>query len=250
MRLKPMPPKPRAFAQLPASYNEYANPALKKQAALQSFAKTLLDARTTRYQPLLDRVAATIATNRARAYERRTRQRRATGRDLGLPRPPRQPRRATQDRRRGAHEQQGNAFGGSWRAFVLWIRPARERSHPVRRRIPAHGAIRAAMTRSSICAPLLKWPKALGIARKALSEPTLGSPHSSQPERNHVALFSLRARRAWCHRGVAMPGHVLSRAVKASRPLRGRTWQAFARSHVPEPLRDKLGALALSGSAR
>ena len=44
-------------------YNEYANPALKKQAALQSFTKTLLDARAARYQPLLDRVAATIATN-------------------------------------------------------------------------------------------------------------------------------------------------------------------------------------------
>ncbi len=48
-----------------AECSDYANPALKKQAALQSFAKTLLDSRAARYQPLLDRVAASIATNEA-----------------------------------------------------------------------------------------------------------------------------------------------------------------------------------------
>ena len=46
-----------------SEYNEYANPALKKQAALQSFAKTLLAARTARYQESLDRVASAIAAN-------------------------------------------------------------------------------------------------------------------------------------------------------------------------------------------
>jgi hypothetical protein len=46
-----------------SDFNDYANPALKKQAAIQSFAKTLLSGRTARYQELLDRVAATIATN-------------------------------------------------------------------------------------------------------------------------------------------------------------------------------------------
>ena len=40
-----------------------ADPQAKKFAALQSFARTLLDARAARYQPLLDRVAASIASN-------------------------------------------------------------------------------------------------------------------------------------------------------------------------------------------
>jgi len=46
-----------------AEYNDYANPALKRQAAIAAYAKTLLAGRTARYQDLLDRTAATIATN-------------------------------------------------------------------------------------------------------------------------------------------------------------------------------------------
>ena len=46
-----------------ADYSDFANPALKVQAALAAFAKTLLAGRTARYQESLDRVAATIAKN-------------------------------------------------------------------------------------------------------------------------------------------------------------------------------------------
>jgi hypothetical protein len=46
-----------------ADYSDFANPALKMQAALATFAKTLLAGRTARYQESLDRVAASIASN-------------------------------------------------------------------------------------------------------------------------------------------------------------------------------------------
>ena len=48
-----------------ADYSDFANPAVKVQAALATYAKTLLAGRTARYQESLDRVAATIATNEA-----------------------------------------------------------------------------------------------------------------------------------------------------------------------------------------
>jgi hypothetical protein len=48
-----------------AEFNDYANVALKRQAALAAFTKALLAGRTARYQESLDRVAATIATNEA-----------------------------------------------------------------------------------------------------------------------------------------------------------------------------------------
>src|SRR5580700_1968797 len=43
--------------------SEFANPAAKKQAALQAFTRQLLAERSQRLQPLLDRVAATITAN-------------------------------------------------------------------------------------------------------------------------------------------------------------------------------------------
>jgi hypothetical protein len=43
--------------------SEFVNPAARKLAALQQFARTLLDARAARYLPLLDAVKANIATN-------------------------------------------------------------------------------------------------------------------------------------------------------------------------------------------
>ena len=121
-----------------SEYNEYANPALKKQAALQSFAKTLLAARTARYQESLDRVASAIAANERELTKGRPRQRIATGGDLELFEQPRQPGRSKEDRGCGAHERQGKFIGGSRRARRLWVHLGRERSQSLCRRLPAH----------------------------------------------------------------------------------------------------------------
>jgi hypothetical protein len=46
-----------------AGYNDYRDPVAKRLAAIQAFAKTVIGGRAARFQDLLNRVAATIATN-------------------------------------------------------------------------------------------------------------------------------------------------------------------------------------------